>query len=99
MAQEIAWKARQMVRQAFKGALATHDAASGAPYASLVLLATTLRGAPVTIVSQLARHTKNLLASPRASILIDTSDVKGDATTGGRVSLMGVVKQDPAPHV
>jgi putative heme iron utilization protein len=78
-----------MVRRGLKGALATQDAETGAPYASMVLLATDVGGAPTTLISNLARHTKNLAARPAASLLIDLSNAAGDADSGGRVSLMG----------
>ena len=81
--------ARHMVRGALKGALATRDAETGAPYASMALLATAADGAPLTLISTLARHTRNLIADPAASLLIDTSNAAGDAASGGRVSLMG----------
>ncbi len=89
--------ARHMVRSALKGSLATLDAETGAPYASMIVLATSPDGAPVTLLSTLARHTQNLRKSPAASILIDTSDARGDATTGGRITLMGKLVFESAP--
>ena len=83
-----------MVRGVMKAALATTDAASGTPYASMILIATTIDGDPLTLISTLARHTANLIQSPQASILVDTSNPAGDATSGGRVSLMGRFTQD-----
>jgi heme iron utilization protein len=83
--------ARHMVRSALKGTLATLDAETGAPYASMIVLATSPDGAPITLLSTLARHTQNLHKSPAASILIDTSNARGDATTGGRITLMGTL--------
>lgn len=88
--------ARTMVRTALKGALATIDVRSSTnlppmavPYASMVLLATDSAGAPLTSISTLALHTKNLAQSTAASLLIDTSDATGDPDSGGRVSLTG----------
>lgn len=86
--------ARNMVRKALKGALATRDEVTGVPYASMILLATTVSGDPLSIVSRLARHTQNLLASSAASILIDTSNAQGDAASGGRISLQGRFTKD-----
>ena len=88
-ASATAASARHMVRLALKGALATTDAATGAPYTSMVLLATDVGGAPLTLISTLARHTKNLLAKPTASLMIDLSNPAGDAESGGRLTLMG----------
>ena len=89
--------ARTMIRLALKGALATRDAATGAPYASMILLATAIDGAPLTLISTLARHTQNLRASAGASLLIDTSNAAGDATSGGRISMMGRLTPDGTP--
>ncbi len=92
--QATAKAARHMIRGALKGALATSDAASGAPYASMILLATTPEGEPYTLMSALARHTRNLGASDAASILVDTSNAAGDAASGGRVSVLGHLRPD-----
>jgi heme iron utilization protein len=78
-----------MVRCALKGTLATADFETGAPYASMILVATDVGGAPLTLISTLARHTRNLRANPAASLLIDTSNAAGDAESGGRITLTG----------
>ena len=96
---DVASSARHMVRRASKGALATLDAETGGPYASLVLLATTLGGAPITLLSGLARHTRNLHKSAAASLLIDTSNPAGDAESGGRITLMGHLRLDPSANL
>jgi hypothetical protein len=44
------------------------DTPSGAPYASLITLATDLGGSPIFLISTLARHTRNLANDPRAAI-------------------------------
>jgi Pyridoxamine 5'-phosphate oxidase len=96
--ESAAHAARQMIRRGLKGALATRDAATGAPYTSMVLLATELFGAPLTLISTLARHTRNLAASADASLLIDVSNAAGDAESGGRISLMGQFNQVDPQH-
>ena len=63
--------ARTLVRCALKGALATIDRRTGAPYASLVTVATASDGTPLLVVSRLALHTQNIEADPRASLLVD----------------------------
>jgi heme oxygenase (biliverdin-IX-beta and delta-forming) len=85
----LAADARAVLRRALKGALATRDADTGYPYASLLTLATDMAGAPVFLISTLARHTRNLAADPRASILIDETDGLGDPLAGARLSLRG----------
>ena len=46
---EIAADARTLIRRAFKGSLASLDSPSGAPYASLITLATDAGGAPADL--------------------------------------------------
>jgi heme iron utilization protein len=89
--------ARYMVRCGLKGALATADFETGTPYASMILLATETGGAPVTLISTLARHTRNLHANPAASLMIDTSNPAGDAESGGRITLTGRLVPTSAP--
>jgi putative heme iron utilization protein len=86
---EIAADARTLARRAFKASLATLDSTSGYPYASLITVATDLTGAPIFLISTLARHTRNLAADPRASILIDGSGDLADPLQGARVSFQG----------
>ena len=79
--------------------MATVDRADGGPYASLVTVATGSDGAPLMLLSRLAVHTQNLLADPRASLMIDGTSPEGDPLAGGRVSLMGrMVATEDAGH-
>jgi len=61
---------------------------SGDPYCSLVNVTTAADGAPVLLISKLAVHTKNILADPRVSLMIDERK-EGDPLRGGRIMLMG----------
>jgi heme iron utilization protein len=102
LAPDAALDARNLVRQALKGALATLDRGSGGstpghPYASLVTVATTPEGRPVFLLSGLALHTQNLKADPRASLLIDATSLAGDPLAGGRVTLIGQLARTEAP--
>jgi putative heme iron utilization protein len=81
--------ARGLLRRARTGTLATLNAGDGTPYASLVNVATDVRGWPVILVSTLAWHTRNLLAGPRASLMVAEVPDQGDALTGPRVTVMG----------
>lgn len=90
---EIAADARRLARRAFKASLATLDSASGAPYASLITVATDLAGAPIFLISTLARHTRNLAHDPRAAILIDGSGALADPLQGARVTLHGLAEK------
>ena len=82
-------EARNLLRRARTGTLATVNADDGTPYASLANLATDVRGCPVILVSTLAWHTRNLMADPRASVMVAELPPEGDALTGARVTVMG----------
>lgn len=82
-------EARNLLRRARTGTLGTLNADNGAPYASLVNLATDVRGCPLILVSTLAWHTRNLLADPRGSVMVAELPPEGDALTGARVTVMG----------
>jgi putative heme iron utilization protein len=88
--------AKTLVREGRSGALATLMAGSGDPYCSLVNVATTAAGAPILLISQLAVHTKNILADRRVSLMLDERK-PGDPLEGARVMLMGIaaVTEDP----
>jgi len=61
---------------------------TGDPYCSLVNVATAADGSPLLLISKLAVHTKNILADPRVSLMIDERK-EGDPLQGGRIMLMG----------
>src|SRR6202140_5844127 len=89
--------AKKLLREGRSGALATLMPGSGDPYCSLVNVATAPDGAPLLLISTLAVHTKNILADPRVSLMIDERR-EGDPLEGGRLMLMGTAAatQDPA---
>src|SRR5262249_56755192 len=80
--------AKKLLREGRSGALATLMAGSGDPYCSLVNVATAANGEPLLLLSRLALHTKNILADPRVSLMIDERK-PGDPLEGARVMLMG----------
>src|ERR1700740_1968810 len=89
--------AKKLLREGRSGALATLMVGSGDPYCSLVNVATAASGAPLLLISRLALHTKNILADPRVSLMIDERK-EGDPLQGARVMLMGsaVATGDPS---
>lgn len=91
--------ARRVLRIAATGGLATL-AADGAPFASLVTTATTMEGAPLILISDIAVHTKNIKRDNRVSILlVAPGGENGDPLAGGRLSLSGTVAiDDDANH-
>lgn len=80
--------ARQLLRCSSQGALATLMADTGAPYCSLVNVASAADGAPLILVSRLAVHTKNILADARVSLMLDERRA-GDPLEGARIMLSG----------
>ena len=101
MTSDTARAARHLLRLSLKGSLGTLDVATGAPYVSMVSIATGFDGSPLMLLSGLARHTVNLMADPRASLLVDSTDARGDPNTGARLTISGRVEasQDPSVRV
>jgi putative heme iron utilization protein len=88
--------AKKLLREGRSGALATLMPGSGDPYCSLVNVATTADGAPLLLISRLAVHTRNILADPRVSLMIDERK-EGDPLQGARVMLMGTAAATEDP--
>jgi putative heme iron utilization protein len=80
--------AKSLLRRSRQGALATLMAGTGDPYCSLVNVASAPDGAPILLISRLAVHTKNLLADPRVSLMLDER-APGDPLEGARIMLSG----------
>jgi putative heme iron utilization protein len=80
--------AKSLIRSGKQGALASLMPGTGDPYCSLVNVATTPDGSPVLLISGLAIHTKNVLADPRVSLMIDERRA-GDPLEGARVMISG----------
>jgi putative heme iron utilization protein len=90
--------AKKLMREGRSGALATLMPGSGDPYCSLVNVASDADGAPLLLISRLAVHTKNILADPRVSLMIDERK-EGDPLEGARVMLMGTAAATDAAQV
>jgi putative heme iron utilization protein len=84
---------KAIIRRALKASLATLDRETGYPYASLVTVSTLPDGSPLTLISTLAEHTKNLEADPRASLLFDETGGLGDPLEGARISVFGTMEK------
>jgi len=89
--------AKKLLREGRTGALATLMVGSGDPYCSLVNVATAADGAPLLLISRLALHTKNILADPRVSLLLDERKA-GDPLEGARIMLMGTAAATDDPE-
>src|SRR5437899_1821645 len=84
--------ARSLLRRRRQGALATLTADSGDPYCSLVNVASYADGSPILLISRLALHTKNVLADPRVSLMLDER-AAGDPLEGARIMLAGLAEE------
>src|SRR3954471_7883968 len=80
-------EARRLLRGMRAGSLATLDA-SGAPFASLVNVATAFDGAPLLLMSALSAHTQFLDKDARASLLLAETG-KGDPLAHPRLTVSG----------
>lgn len=91
--------ARRLVRGARFGAIAVLEPGTGFPFASRVLTATDVDGAPVILISALSVHTGALSADPRASLLFGEPG-KGDPLAHPRITVRTqaerVARDDPA---
>ncbi|MDA7948656.1 MAG: DUF2470 domain-containing protein [Hyphomicrobiaceae bacterium] len=88
---------RAIMRRALKASLATLNRETGTPYASLVTVSCMPDNRPITLISTLAEHTKNIEKDPRASILFDETGGLGDPLEGARVSVFGKLEKIESP--
>src|ERR1700742_5018059 len=63
--------AKTLMRETLSGPLGPLMSGSGDPYCSLVNTATAADGTPLLLISQLALHTKNIIADARVSLMLD----------------------------
>ncbi len=76
------------------GTLATQSARHpGFPFASVMPYALTGDASPVFLISGMAIHTQNLIADPRASLLVMQSGADADPLGSARATLMGTVRR------
>jgi len=83
---------RSLLSRSRQGALATLMREGGDPYCSLVNVASLPDGSPILLISRLAVHTKNILADPRVSLMLDER-VPGDPLEGARIMLAGTAEE------
>jgi hypothetical protein len=95
---ERAEAVRALVREARHGLLATNGLEpAGFPYGSLVPVAMLAEGEPLLLISHLAQHTKNLVADPRASVLV-MAKAEGDPQQAARATLIGKARRLEGPE-
>jgi putative heme iron utilization protein len=85
---------RELLLTERHGVLATLSASRGGwPFASIAPYAVSEQGRPILLLSDLAEHTRNIRADPRASLLVKTSgNGEADPQAGARVTLLGTVE-------
>src|SRR5262245_36219268 len=87
-------QARDLVARGRTGALATLSTRHpGHPFASFMPYAVDARGHPLLLVSDLSVHTRNLVADPRATLLVAEPAPPGDPLDAGRVTLVGTARR------
>lgn len=87
---DAASTAREVLASARHGALATREA-DGAPFVSQVSVAVDEGGAPLLLLSALARHSHNIVADPRAALLISANAAGADPMAAARLTVSGVL--------
>ena len=90
--------AKELLRTIRAGTLATLDAGTGHPFASLVTVATDLDGAPLLLMSTLSAHVRNLERDPRCSILLAQGG-RGDPLAHPRLTVMGTAARSAEARV
>jgi heme iron utilization protein len=87
-------RARTLVDTERVGTLATQSLRHpGFPFASVMPYALVANGSPVLLISGMAIHTQNLVADPRASLLVMQGGSGSDPLGSPRVTLLGSVRR------
>ena len=85
-------RGRTLLGATLTGALATLTVEGGVPFGSLVAYAVDDLGRPLLCLSDLAEHSRNLAADPRASLLASETGA-GDPLALARVTVLGAVTE------
>ena len=81
---------RALVEKERHGVLSTaHSKHGGWPFGSVTPYALTADGDPILLLSDLAEHTHNLRADPRASLLVQDASGRDSPQAAARVTLLG----------
>src|ERR1043166_6598005 len=88
--------ARRLMRCRGHAALATSF--EGHPYVSLVATACDIDASPLLLLSDLAQHTRNLIADPRVSLLFEDTSEYPDPLAGPRLTLIGQAERCADPR-
>ena len=92
----FAERARTLVYLSRMGSLSTLSRKQpGFPFGSVMPYGLDEHGRPIFLISTMAMHTQNMLADPRASLLVTQEDAGGDPLGASRVTLVGNVLPVP----
>jgi hypothetical protein len=94
-AAEFGLTVRRLMRRLTRVSLAHRRGEGCAPYASLAMVAVDHDASPLLLLSDLADHTRNLKADPRASLLFDGTADRAVPLAGERASVQGRVERVP----
>lgn len=72
---------------------------AGFPFGSLMPYALDREGRPIFLISNMAMHTQNLKADPRASLFVAQAAIDGDPLGAARATLVGQVEPVPESEV
>lgn len=87
-------RARTLLARETLGTLSSQSVKHpGWPFGSVMPYSLTAEGSPVFLISGMAIHTQNVLADPRASLLVMQSGNESDPLGMARVTLMGTVSR------
>jgi hypothetical protein len=90
--EDLALAAATLLHTARAGVLSTLSVQhAGWPFGSVAPYALSREGALVLVLSDLAEHTKNLRADPRASLFVQDPAHVNDPQSGARISVLGRV--------
>jgi putative heme iron utilization protein len=86
----FAERARTLVYLSRMGSLSTLSRKQpGFPFGSVMPYGLDNHGRPIFLISTMAMHTQNMLADPRASLLVTQRDTDGEPLGASRVTLVG----------
>jgi putative heme iron utilization protein len=71
----------------------------GYPFGSVMPYGLDEHANPVFLISTMAKHTQNVQADPRSSLLVTQPDTIGDPLGASRVTLLGNILSIPEPEV
>jgi putative heme iron utilization protein len=84
---------RTLLEHQRTGVLATLSARhDGWPFTSIAPYALSDDGEPLLLLSNLAEHTRNIRADPRASLFVQDDPAGGDPQAAARITLLGRVE-------